>query len=460
MFRWWAFWRRVQYGAGFLTLVMLVLTGVYYAYWYMPPNCFDQVHNGDERGMDCGGNCVRICAFDVEPLRVVWAESFKIIDGQYNAVAYIENKNALIGTPRLPYVFRLYDDTGLITEREGATTLPINGVYPLFEGKIITGTRVPTRTEILFANDAAVWLPGKAGSEQFGLIKRELLSTDSKPRLIAQMENKSLDEAQDVEIVATIFDSKKKPLTVSRTVVEYFKGRTTQEVVFTWPEPIAKTLRSCEVPTDVILAIDLSGSMNDDGGTPPEPISSVLNAAEAFVKRLKPKDKVGLVTYATGGSLVEPLVNDSARIAQVVAGLTIAPPEERGSTNTGEAIARIREEIASERHNQNARKVAIILSDGLATAPGTVPEAEKYALDEMKKLKEDADIQIFTIGLGAKVNETFLRQIASTPESYFLAPSIKELDSIYTQITAAICEDGAAVIDIIPKVESNFPVLQ
>jgi Mg-chelatase subunit ChlD len=379
-----------------------------------------------------------------------------VVDGQYNAVAYIENRNRDIGSPEVHYTMKLFDDQGLIAEREGVTILPPDSVYPIFEGKVITGSRVPTKTTIEFGGDI-VWLPGETGREQFTLVKRDLVGVDSKPRLTAQMRNTTLDEAKDVEIIATIFDASGNPLTAARTVVDYFTGRVTKDVIFTWPEPIAKTLRSCEIPTDVMLAIDLSGSMDDDGGTPAEPIHSVLSAAESFTLRLKKNDQVGVVTYATGAKVVEKLTHESARIGDVVSALTIASKEQRGSTNIGDALKRMREELSSERHNSDARKVAILLTDGLANMP--LKDPEPYALSEAKLLK-DMGVEVFTIGLGGKLNEEFLKSIASSNTQYYRAPTIKEVGSIYASITKAICEDGAAVIDIIPKAGTSFTPLR
>lgn len=450
--RWWAFWRRVQYLTGLLFVVTLTTVGVYYAYWYSEPTCFDGIQNADERAVDCGGECARVCRFDIKEPEVLWVESFKIIDGQYNVVAYIENKNETVGSPELPYTIKLYDEVGLITEREGSTILPPDGQYPVFEGRVITGERNPTRTTIDFTGEPS-WLPAQTGSEQFELEKRELQNVDSKPRLVAQLRNTSLDEARNVEIIATIFDAKGKPLTASRTVVEYFSPRSTTPVVFTWPKPIAKTLRSCEVPTDVMLAIDLSGSMNDDGGTPPEPITSVLSAAQSFVAGLGTGDQVGVVTYATKGIVAEILTHESARIKDVIGNLTIDAKEERGSTNTGEALLRMREELTSSRHNENARKVGILLTDGLATAPKEDPDA--YAEKESIGVKGE-DIQLFTIGLGEKVNSEFLSKLATKSSYYYNAPTINELEGIYTAITKDICEDGPAVIKIVAKPETTF----
>ena len=54
----------------------------------------------------------------------------------------------------------------------------------------------------------------------------------------------------------------------------------------------------------------------------------------------------------------------------------------------------------------------------------------------------------------------FLRQVATTPEQAYLAANTGTLASIYSSITAAICEDGAARIDVIPKTKNNFAPLE
>lgn len=456
MIRMWAFWRRLQYGVGLTLFCALTIALVYFTYWYVPPTCFDEKQNGIESGVDCGGSCTRICAFNVIAPKELWVRAFKIRDGQYNAIAYVENRNKNAGTVEIAYTIGLYDREGLITERKGKTSLPPDGVYPIFEGRINAGGRVPTQSVIKLEGDP-IWVPATAGREQFKVERRELRGADTKPELVASLTNTSIYEAKDVEIVATIFDAKNVALTSSRTFIEYFGGRTTREVVFTWPEPIAKTLRTCEVPTDVILGIDLSGSMNDDGGTPPEPISSVVSSAASFANRLKENDQVGVVAYSTEASLPEPLTKDRARIAEAIKGTTIAPAEERGSTNTGDAIKLAQKEFATARHNPNARKVFVLLSDGLANAPGETPE--QYALDASVALKKD-DVEVYTIGLGTKVNDAFLENIASDPTKYLKAASRDTIDSIYRTITSSLCEDGAAVIEIIPKTTASFAPLR
>ncbi len=452
----WAFKRRVMYAVGVLLSLVLFSWVLYYVGWYEKPTCFDNMMNGIERGADCGGDCVRICSNDIIQPEVLWVRTFRATEGFYNVVSYIENRNLNAGSPSLTYTVSLYDSEGLIAEKKGEAVLPPDSVYPVFEGRVPTGNRTPTQAFITLEEDN-LWLPAESGPEQFEVERRELKDIDTKPKLVATLRNTFLGEARDVEIIATVFDTKGTALTSSRTVVPHFLGRTTQEVVFTWQEQIAKTLRSCEVPTDVILAIDLSGSMNDDGGTPAEPIFSVLTAAEAFVSRLKTHDQIGVVTYATVATTPEVLTGDMSRIRSVVKELTIKPADERGSTNTGDALIRATEEFSSERHNPDARKVLVLLTDGLANAPGETPE--EYAVEAATKIK-DLGVDVYTIGLGAKVNQEFLKLIASDDGHALSATSASDVDAIYRKVTSAICEDGPAVIEIIPKTETSFTPLE
>jgi Mg-chelatase subunit ChlD len=451
----WAFYRRIQYGTGLSVFLGLAFMSVYMLGFYQSPTCFDGSQNGEERATDCGGGCNRICAFDVKAPTVQWSQSFRVTEGQFNAVAYIENNNLSAASPEVPYTMSLYDSQGLITQRKGATILPSDSVYPVFEARIDTGGRVPTHT-VMELGDITTWVEATSGRGQFTVQSRELTGADARPRLVAQIYNNALTGAKETEVIVTIFDAQKNPLTSSRTFIDNFEPRSSESVVFTWPEPIAKTLRSCDVPTDVLLAIDLSGSMNNDGGTPPQPISSVLAAAQAFTSRLQTGDQAALVTFATDALMMNTLTGNVQQVSTDIAALSISPKEETGNTNTGDALYRGGEELTSSRHSPEARKVMVLLTDGLATAPKENPE--EYALTAAAKLREQG-INVFTIGLGEDVNMNFVTQIASIPKQAYRALSVADIDRIYKTITAEICEDGAAVIEIIPKTDAGFSSL-
>jgi von Willebrand factor type A domain len=335
--RMWALWRRFQYGVGYTVCLMLVATGVYYRYFYQAPTCFDNKQNGIEMGLDCGGACTRICAFTVKPPVVQWAKSFPAQPGQYNALAYVENSNHDAGTPNLRYTFTLKDRNGVIASKSGTTILPPYSTYPIFEGRIDTAGRIPTDTSITL-EPVDVWVPDIYGDGQFRSGDLSLIGADTQPRLTASIQNTFLTDAKNIEVVATIFDSAGTPLTSSQTFIDSIPGQQSMPVTFTWAQPIAKTLRSCLVPTDVIMAIDLSGSMNNDGGNPPQPVSAVLTAAKAFVSQLRPSDRVSVITFASQALLRLPLSTSTKAGADIIAGLTIDPKEEKGTTNTGDAL--------------------------------------------------------------------------------------------------------------------------
>jgi Mg-chelatase subunit ChlD len=197
--------------------------------------------------------------------------------------------------------------------------------------------------------------------------------------------------------------------------------------------------------------------MNNDGAKPPQPLTSVLSAARAFVDRLRPTDQVGVVTFATNATLVQALTRDLPSVSAGVLGLTISPKEEQGSTNPGDAFIKTLEELNSSRHSKDARKVAILLTDGLATAPDENPN--EFALEQAELLK-NSGVTVFTIGLGNGADMDFVRTLASSPNQAYQALSANDVANIYRTITASLCEDGAAVIDIVPKSSASFQSLE
>ncbi|NCT02082.1 VWA domain-containing protein [Candidatus Parcubacteria bacterium] len=456
--RWWAIKRRFQYGLGFFSAWALIGALIFYVNFYQPPSCFDSVQNGKERGIDCGGSCVLICAADVLPPQIVWAKSFEITEGQYNAVAYIENTNQTAATPALTYTFQLLNGDRLVTERSGTTILPPNSVYPVFEGRIFTpGKEVVTDTRIIL-EPAQVWLPASVGRNQFRSIDIALTGADEKPRLDVLIENTELVAAKNVEVVATIFSEGGEPVTTSQTFIEDIAPRSTEKIIFTWPNSIAKTVKSCIIPTDVVAAIDLSGSMNNDGGVPPQPVTTALEAAAAFVNDLNENDQVAVVTFASEAGVATELTNLHGAVANSILGLTIDPKEEVGFTNTVAAITAAQAELNSDRHNPDARRVLVILTDGLPTAAGDADVIS--AAIEAAKIVSGDDIEVYAIGLGAGVDKQFITDIAGDSTNAFIAPTTAELEGIYAEITSSLCAAGPTKIDIIAKTKTNFAPLR
>lgn len=197
---------------------------------------------------------------------------------------------------------------------------------------------------------------------------------------------------------------------------------------------------------DVMLAIDLSGSMEaQDLGTRLNRLDVVKAAADAFISRRK-GDRLGLILFSDRAYLQAPLTFDrqvvQALLQEAQVGLT------GQKTAIGDAIAvalkRLKDRPKSSNKQQDSR-VLVLLTDGANNAGVMQPlQAAQLA----KKL----GIKIYTIGVGGtgqvistpfgrqriantELDEKTLTQIAQTTGGkYFRATDAKGLQAIYQDI--------------------------
>lgn len=206
---------------------------------YEAPTCFDNAKNGDERGVDCGGKCQRLCPADFAAPRVLWSYSSRVVPGVYNALAYVQNPNPTVEARGLAYTFKLYDSEGiLVTQRTGRAYVPAGSRFPVFEGGLQTGSRVPSRTTFEFGA-APDWKPG----EPFTAIER--LSVDvvegNKPSAAAKVRNTSSSASYGgIDAFLILYDSDDNRLAFSKTVIDSIAPGESKDLFFTWPEAFPK----------------------------------------------------------------------------------------------------------------------------------------------------------------------------------------------------------------------------
>jgi Mg-chelatase subunit ChlD len=442
----WADQRRVLYLGG-IALVLCILIGfAAYHFLYKPPSCFDGKQNGSEQGIDCGGSCARFCAFQVKPATVRFSRVLPVTPSRYSAIAYVDNPNLDAGVKSAPYTFSFYDaGNALLGTKQGTVLITPRTTTPVFVPDL-SFSGVPVRALFELPSDLA-WERATSTKDDFDVSDPVLRNTGTLPRIDATLTNTTFRDIRGVEAVVTVFDSKGNVVAASLTAIDRLPARTPTPIVFTWPQAFPKDIEACAFPEDIALLIDVSGSMDDDQKSPPEPLSTAESAAASFITRLSAADAVSVVSFATNANTVTPLMVNHDTTRKAVLGLTIAPKEETGFTNTGEGI---KAGIAALGTPASGRKRAIVLlTDGLATAPGTASESEAYAASAASTAKA-AGIALYTIGLGKGVNQTFLSALAS-PHSAYQAARASDLDAIYAQVGAALCEHGPAVVEIIPK---------
>lgn len=243
----WASRRRSKYLGIVFIIIIVVFTGLFFIFFNKPPTCTDGKQNGNERGIDCGGSCPELCVSQISDPVLVWSRSFKVVDGVYNAVAYVENPNFDAGISKISYIFRLFDDENiLITERKGSTFIFPNTVSPIFESMIQTGERVPTKTFFELSQNP-VWTQSINKDESLSVSDTVLSEKDSSPRIDTVLSNNSISDTRDIEIVAIVFDKKDNAIGVSSTFVELLPNRSSKNLVFTWPNEFESNVSRIEI---------------------------------------------------------------------------------------------------------------------------------------------------------------------------------------------------------------------
>jgi len=193
---------------------------------------------------------------------------------------------------------------------------------------------------------------------------------------------------------------------------------------------------------DIILAIDVSGSMTAQDFTPNR-MEAAKKVAEDFVDN-RPSDRIGVVIFAGESFTICPLTTDhyvlKSQISQIRNGLL------EDGTAIGSGLATSVDRL---RNSKAKSKVVILLTDGMNNG-GLIDPAT--ALEIAKTFH----VKVYTIGVGTdgyaptpvstplgivmqnqkvSIDENLLKNIAQhTGGEYFRATDNKSLESIYKQI--------------------------
>lgn len=148
---------------------------------------------------------------------------------------------------------------------------------------------------------------------------------------------------------------------------------------------------------DIVLAIDLSGSMEKKdfslGGAPVSRLDAVKAVGEEFVES-RAGDRVGLVIFAETAYFAVPLTYDVKAVANAIDEMTIGISGRSTAIADGLGLALKRLETSDA-----ASRVIILLSDGVNNAGDVEP-------DDAGSLAERLGIRVHTIALGPEDLET------------------------------------------------------
>lgn len=431
--------RQLLFGGTVLFIFILCIVGLY-LYVSPPASCQNGKKDTGELGVDCGGICSGVCKEEAVPLIVSWAKALPLGGDSYDLAALVENPNPQFGVGLLRYRFEVRDrDNILILERDGSTFANPGESFIVFE-PTIEFAREP-RYVFLTIEGPVNFTRFSESSDSLPIsVRNQSMKLLPSPSLGAVLQNQGPVPLQNIEARAVISSSEDSVVGVSSTLISEIPSNGSKEVLFTWPAPFLEKPQVCTSPLDVVLLFDRSGSMNDEGGTPAEPLYSAQNAARLFVESLSPNDQIGLISFATLAEdpIDSPLSKDHSISLQKLEAITIPKEEEVGATNMAAALSAGEVELSSSRRRSDAKAILILFTDGLANAPSG--RGENAALEAASRGRA-AGITIYTIGLGRNIKSSFLETIAGQKNRFYQSVTKEDLNRIYQEVASAICPE-------------------
>lgn len=195
-----------------------------------------------------------------------------------------------------------------------------------------------------------------------------------------------------------------------------------EDMSWTDGSPKDQTEAGAPPEIEVILAVDLSGSMS---GTP---IKKAQDAMIEFVNQMDPGfAKVGLLAFADESKIVINPTNQFQKVKQEIKSIETV---DVGGANRAEPFTDALDALRMSGFNKKKDKIRylVVLTDGRWFDP-------EYAIQQAKKCHKDG-IEVMALGFGG-ADYDFLKQIASTDEFASLT-NLTDLTGSFSKIAQAI----------------------
>lgn len=195
-----------------------------------------------------------------------------------------------------------------------------------------------------------------------------------------------------------------------------------------------------EVPNDVVLVIDRSGSMNGN-------YDAMIDAAEEFIQKVDLNiHRIGIVDYHSVAQTFS-LTNNCNQLTSTLEDLRAKGPE--GGTNMNAAIDNAISLLTSKR--PSSQGAIVLMTDG---EPDNEIKAKESAENAKKK-----GYAFFTVALCRPNNtnaDKMLRTMATSESSHYSVFSVDKLNSVYSSIAAKIGNANAKNLVITQEIPPEF----
>lgn len=286
------------------------------------------------------------------------------------------------------------------------------------------------------------------------------------PEVAAKKSEKSSQE--------TILNLKKTATYTGDFKSEDNTGKRTYRVDFSASSKFASNEAIEQTPNDIVLVLDRSCSMSENGEKGITKLENLKEAAKSFVNSIKkesPGSNIEIISYSSDDS-AKGVSNDTAGFLNVATGYdsilgAIDSLTAHGATRTDFAMKSVYDSLNQvETRNNGRAKTVVLFTDGVANASGTFDEgAANDSNFYASMIKSEFGGRIVTIGLLSTLNddektktEAFLKNVASnkkdSSEKYFYQKTDHlSLEDVFLQVSSEITGEiaGAFVKDYISE---------
>jgi len=217
---------------------------------YKAPTCDDGVQNGSERGVDCGGSCVKLCSNEFLDLpQASWIKYKEDAPQNYTVAAYVINPNQKVGATDVPYKITFID-------KDGFDLGVVRGVFDILPGRssvvFKTGVKItdtdkkPARAIIDYPTQPQ-WVIAPDPVKDLLIVDKKYNESDIDSSLEITIKNESARLARKINVYALLKDIENNVLDFSKTIVDEIASKKTSVAPFTWPVSHDEQVVSIEV---------------------------------------------------------------------------------------------------------------------------------------------------------------------------------------------------------------------
>jgi Ca-activated chloride channel family protein len=173
---------------------------------------------------------------------------------------------------------------------------------------------------------------------------------------------------------------------------------------------------------DIILVVDVSGSMADD-----DKIEQAKAGLETFLARILPEDRVGLVAFASSAELVVPPAPLSEN--RIALSDAIQKLRAQGKTAIFDGLMSGKSALDAMPPTDDERiKAIVLLSDGKDTA-------STMTLEQVANQFDESGISIFPVAYGADADITELQRIVDFSRTILVKGGSGDIGSIFDNLS-------------------------